>query len=789
LTFTSLVLVVVLGLGAGSSPAAPSACPTSNPPNELVLVGGSGQTAQLGRQFASPLQVALANTNGCPLTGNLAGENVTFDAPAAGPSGIFSDSGSREVVVGTNAEGVATAPTLTANFTAGGYTVDAHADVGVVALNLTNTANGLAASVLPTGGTPQAAAVNSRFGQPLQARVVDANGNPVQGATVSFTIVPGSTGAGASFLGSGQATTDSNGLATSPPLQANGKAGRFSAVASTDGVAAVATYTLDNQAADYTLSAVGAPMQTAAVNSRFGQTLQARVTDTDGNPVQGATVSFTIVPGSTGAGASFVGSGQATTDSNGIATSPPLQANGSPGLFTAVASTDGATAVVTYTLENQAAAYTLGAAGSMTQTTAVNSRFGQPLEARVTDTDGNPVQGATVNFTIVPGPTSAAASFLGSGQATTDSNGIATSPPLQANGSPGRFTAVASTDGATAVLTYSLDNRAAADTLKAVGASSQSATIDSRYPRPLRVRLLGPDGQPLEGAGITFTLGAAAGGGGGGAAGATFAGGAAAATAVTNANGLAASPAILANETPGRFTATVTVTGSATSLTYKLSNLAARLDAGDAVRSATVGHRYERTLTVHVRGAGGAPVAGVSVTFAIGKAANNAGASFPDGTTQATATTNSAGLASAPAITADSVTGTFKATATVSGSKPTTYTLRNRPGPPAAIATGAADGISATTGSRLPIPLAVTVTDSDGNPVAGAVVRFTAPGSGPGGRFTIGAHGSKRAVDVRTNANGIAIAPPFTANHTAGGYSVDVRAGTAHAAFAMVNRA
>src|SRR5262249_31994394 len=156
----------VLGLGAGSSPAAPSACPTSNPPNELVLVGGSGQTAQLGRQFATQLQVALANTNGCPLTGRLPGENVTFDAPAAGPSGTCSGSRAREAVVGTSAEGVAAAPTLTATFTAGSYTVDAHSDVGSVVVNLTNTASGLAASIAPAGGTPQTAAVNSRFGQP-----------------------------------------------------------------------------------------------------------------------------------------------------------------------------------------------------------------------------------------------------------------------------------------------------------------------------------------------------------------------------------------------------------------------------------------------------------------------------------------------------------------------------------------------------------------------------------------------------------------------------------------------
>src|SRR5262249_38421260 len=75
--------------GPSQPGAAAAACPSSNPPNTLTLVAGSGQTAQLGKAFQSNLQVALANTNGCPLTGNLAGVNITFDAPGSGPSGFF----------------------------------------------------------------------------------------------------------------------------------------------------------------------------------------------------------------------------------------------------------------------------------------------------------------------------------------------------------------------------------------------------------------------------------------------------------------------------------------------------------------------------------------------------------------------------------------------------------------------------------------------------------------------------------------------------------------------------
>ena len=72
-----------VGLGRPATPAARS-CPSSNPPNELVLVGGTPQTAQLDTAFANPLQVALANTNGCPVTTAVTGTPVTFTAPASG---------------------------------------------------------------------------------------------------------------------------------------------------------------------------------------------------------------------------------------------------------------------------------------------------------------------------------------------------------------------------------------------------------------------------------------------------------------------------------------------------------------------------------------------------------------------------------------------------------------------------------------------------------------------------------------------------------------------------------
>src|ERR1700678_462330 len=116
--WAGLVLIVAASLGAavgmlaggpafaagetGGSPTEPgtsptgtgtSTCPSSNPPNEMTLVAGTPQTAILGRAFASGWQVAVSNSDGCPVTSAAAGVPVTFSAPASGASGVFSTSG------------------------------------------------------------------------------------------------------------------------------------------------------------------------------------------------------------------------------------------------------------------------------------------------------------------------------------------------------------------------------------------------------------------------------------------------------------------------------------------------------------------------------------------------------------------------------------------------------------------------------------------------------------------------------------------------------------------------
>ena len=733
----SLMPASVISAQADPSPAATtSSCPASNPPDELTLAGGSPQTAKLDSPFASPFQVTLANSNGCPVTIAVAGTPVTFTAPANGSStasGAFAASGSSAVTVGADASGNAATPTFTANDIAGSYTVTASSSYGSVAFSLTNTAAGIAVSLTPQAPLSEAAFTSARYNEPLQVVVLDANGNPVEGAAVTFSL--GSSGGGGTGAGAGASspagatfatgdtqaavTTNASGLAVSPLFTANAEPGAFSASAATPGVAEPAIFKLDNVAGKPpAIRLVGSLRRSAVVGDRYRAPLQVRVLDAAGTPVQGATVTFVL-----GAGAAGSGAGAAA---------------GSGG----------------------------GAAG---------------------------------------------ANFLdGSTQATetTGPRGFATSPLFVANGSAGTFTATVALAGRTNPLAVTLANLAGKPpVITALGAAHAAATVDTRYRRPLAVKVVAADGLPIEGMTVSFSLGTGGAGGSGaggasGSAGASFLGGASQVSESTNAHGVAFSPVFTAGDTPGAFTATASISGVSNPVSFGLDNLAAKPPVvraeGPLPRSATVGGRFPQPLRVRVVAADGKPVQGTSVTFTLGGSgagaaasgsSGSAGAFFVGGGGSASETTNAAGVAVSPAFTANTVAGAFTASASAPGTAAVAnFPLRNLAGRATSLTVGAAGSEQTTVNTRFPILLAVTVKDADGNPVAGAVVTFTAPSRGASGRFAAPGAG-RHVARVRTNSDGIALAPPFGANHQAGGYVVKAAVkGAAVVAFALVNQ-
>jgi hypothetical protein len=187
-----------------------ASCPSHNPPTELTLAAGTPQTATFGTPFATNLQVALTNSNGCPVTTAVAGIPVTFSAPSTGPSGVFSASGSNAVTVGSDASGMASAPTFTADYLAGVYTLTASSAYGSVLFSLTNAEGDStnACGAASNAGTPTAAMPSSLAGKPtkltagvgvsqstpagsrfpihLAVTVTDAEKSPVPGVLVTF---------------------------------------------------------------------------------------------------------------------------------------------------------------------------------------------------------------------------------------------------------------------------------------------------------------------------------------------------------------------------------------------------------------------------------------------------------------------------------------------------------------------------------------------------------------------------------------------------------------------------
>jgi protocatechuate 3,4-dioxygenase beta subunit len=358
---------------------------------------------------------------------------------------------------------VATAAAFTANYTVGEYSVDATSDYGAVNIYLGNTASGVPSAIAASAGSGQAATVNAQYPQALQARVTDANGNPVQGAVVSFAVVPGATGAGATFLGGpASAVTDANGVATAPPLLAAGTPGRFTATASANGLASVAVFSLDNHAAAMALTVTTGADPRAVVDARYHKALRARVVDDTGQSVEGASVTFAIAQAANGAGASFVGgSSQATelTDANGAATSPAILANKVAGSFTVTATAAGAPPAV-FSLRNVAAKVASIAVGAASgSSTTAGTQFPVPLAVTVTDKDGNPVPNAKVVFRAPKnGATGRFTHERRRVTVTTGAKGIAVAPRLAANDVVGGFVVTVRVVGSSARAAFALVN-------------------------------------------------------------------------------------------------------------------------------------------------------------------------------------------------------------------------------------------------------------------------------------------------------------------------------------------
>ena len=225
---------------------------------------GSGQSTMTGAQFANPLVVTVTDVNNNPVPG----ATVTFNAPGSGPSATLS------APAVTNSQGQ-TSVSATANSTPGAYMVTASVAgvAGSASFNLTNL-GGLAALTISAGNN-QSTTPGAPFAINLQVTATDSVGDSLAGLPVTFTANTAPGGASGTFASSStnvdMESTNGAGVAQASVLTANAGTGKFSVTATAGNLSQ--TFTLTNGSS----SSISLSGQASAV---FGQpfTLTANLT-------------------------------------------------------------------------------------------------------------------------------------------------------------------------------------------------------------------------------------------------------------------------------------------------------------------------------------------------------------------------------------------------------------------------------------------------------------------------------------------------------------------------------
>jgi hypothetical protein len=253
-----------------------------------------------------------------------------------------------------------------------------------------------------------------------------------------------------------------------------------------------------------------------------------------------------------------------------MAAAAMFSANGIAGSYTIIASS--AVGSVSFAVTNSAAGIpaAMTVVGRASQSATVSARYKHPLEVRLLDAVGRPLQGVSVTFTLGAGSGGSGASGAGSGgagatfnggasqaNATTNAAGIAISPRFEAGTAAGKFTATAALAesatprGSTRAVSFALRNLAGTPSTVAAGAAaSESAATRARFPIRLAVTVTDADANPVPDAIVTFSAPVRGPSG-------TFTRSRHSRTRVvrirTNAAGVAVAPVFTANRKPGGY--------------------------------------------------------------------------------------------------------------------------------------------------------------------------------------------------------------------------------------------
>ncbi|HKD07530.1 MAG TPA: Ig-like domain-containing protein [Bryobacteraceae bacterium] len=468
------------------------------------------------------------------------------------------------------------------------------------------------------------------------------------------------------------------------------------------------------------VTVTGGGTQTGTVGAPFGNALQALVTNEDKKPLAEVPVNFSVVPV---AGASAALSATSvSTDSNGMA-SVTATANTTAGTYTVTASVTSVTPplAATFNLTNLAGpAQTITFVQQPTDTPA--GQIISPLvTVALTDAGKNPIVGATIALSLPGG-----VPVLGAMEVT-GTTGVATFLNLAIQNA-GAYQLQATAAGGPTTISgpFTVRPRTDSVTISVYDGDGQSAPIGSTYAEPLQALVEDLYNNPLINTPVTFNAPSSG-------SSVTFSG---SATVNTDKNGIATSPAMVANAQPGTFQVMATVSGAPAAALFTLANVAGATNRLSFVQQPTdtiAGQDVTPAVTVQLQDSSGNAVhtAGVPVTVQANAVLQRKGL-FSGNPIQ---NTDANGLATFPDLSIGQA-GTFQLLASSPG-------LASAQSLPFHVTAGAASSIIASGGALqtatattvFSSPVQATVTDAAGNPVSGVPVVFMLPLRGPAGHL------------------------------------------------------
>ena len=241
----------------------------------LTVFAGNRQTGTVATALPKALTIHVIN----PYTGfGLAGVSVTFSD--GGKGGSFSST----TVVSDSTGSASTTYTLPQ--TSGTYTITA-TSAGYVTGSFTEIATaGTPTAIALSSGGFQSATVNTNLPNSIVVKVKDAFGNGVPNQPVTFV----DNGAGGTFAGN-PVTTSTNGTATEN-YKVGTKAGSITLTASTGNATPLNIQEKATPGAVASLTMSGGNLQSGNAGTQLAKPLNVTVKDQFGNPIAGATVTF-----------------------------------------------------------------------------------------------------------------------------------------------------------------------------------------------------------------------------------------------------------------------------------------------------------------------------------------------------------------------------------------------------------------------------------------------------------------------------------------------------------------